>query len=338
MAMIRAEKFLIRHYQSGEEHKLVALMNAVDGTTLNDIVTVDMIRDEWHNSRLVLERDTWVALNEAGDYIATAEVWFDDPDNDQSVITRHIGFNMHPDYREEFHDLMEELLEKALRHASSHPFSHNNKGYILRAWASAHDKWREQVILSHGFKLVHIGYTMIHEQLDSLPPVPSIAGIQIEGWSPARDFELWQALNEGFSDVETFTSLSWSTWQKLYHLQRDDQELWCLAIDEQTNNVVGLAITEIDRKANQNTARQDGWVVDLAVVPGARGKGIGEAVLLAAMHKIRDYGMTAVKMGIDSYNPVKGISLYEKLGFQILQGNKTYHRWLVGQRLHAVTG
>lgn len=337
MAKKRAEKFLIRHYRPGEEHKLVALMNAVGATTLNDIVTVDMVHDEWYNSRLVLERDTWVALNEAGDYIATAEVWFDDPDNDESVITRHIGFNMHPDYREEYHELMEELLEKTLRHASHHPLSHPDKGYILRTWASAHDKWREQVILSHDFKLVHIGYTMSHEELENLPPVASIAGIQIEGWSPARDFELWQALNEGFSGVKTFSSLSWSTWQKLYHLQRDDQELWCLAIDQQMNKVIGLAIAEIDRKANQNTGRQDGWVVDLAVIPGWRGKGIGEAVFLTAMHNIRKSGMTAVKMGIDSNDPVKGIRLYKKLGFQILQGNKTYHRWLVGQRLHPVT-
>lgn len=333
-----AEKFLIRHYGLGEEHKLVALMNAVGATTLNDIVTVDMIHDEWSNSRLVLERDTWVALNEAGDYIATAEVWFDDPDNDKSVITRHIGFNMHPDYRKKHNNLMEELLKNALRHASHYPFAHHDKGYILRAWASAHDKWREQVILNHHFKLVHIGYTMIHNQLDNLPPIPSIAGIEFEDWSPARDFELWQALNQGFSDVKTFSSLSWNTWQKLYHLQRDDQDLWCLAIDQQTNQVVGLAIAEIDRKANQNTGRQDGWVVDLAVIPGWRGKGIGEALLLAAISKIRESGMTAVKMGIDSNDPVKGTSLYKKLGFQILQGNNTYHRWLVGQKLHAVIG
>ncbi|MGB0383860.1 MAG: GNAT family N-acetyltransferase [Ardenticatenaceae bacterium] len=322
------DEFVIRHYQEGEEHKRAALVNACRTTDWDDFVTVDMIHNEWHDSRLNLDRDTWVAVNKDGDYISVAEVWFDDPDNDEAVITRHVGFDMHPDYREKHSDLTDELLKRALKHARSRPFARSDKGYVLRAWAPAKDAWKHDVALKHGFKHAHVGYTMIKDDLQDLPPISSVEGIRIEGWSPERDLDFWLALNEGFSTEMTFKALSWGEWLRLYHQDKMDQNLWCLAIDEHTDEVVGLAISEIDHKANVETGRKDGWAVDLAVIKEWRGRGIGRTLLLTAMQKLRQAGMNAVKMGLDSYDPVNGTRLYRSLGFKVMYGSHTYLKTL----------
>ena len=328
MAEIITEKFLIRPYQLGKEQKMAALMNVCRTSEWDGKVTVDMIRNEWQDTRLNLDLDTWVAINQADDYIAVAEVWFDDPDNDESVITRHVGFNMHPAYRESNGDLMDQMLEEAMDHAVGRPLDQLNQNYVLRAWASAHDKWKHKILTSHGFEHSHCGYTMIYEDLADLPSVSSIPEVSIERWTPKRDRGLWKALNEGFSTEDSFVPLSWDEWQSLYHSGRMDPELWNLAVDQTSGRVVGLAISEIDREFNRTTNRKDGWIVDLAVIEPWRGYGIGRALLLTAMHTLRDAGINAVKMGIDSTDPSRATLLYDSLGFLIMQGSHTYHKWI----------
>lgn len=328
MNEITNDEFLIRPYRKGEEHKRAALANACRTSEKDPIVTIDMIRREWEDSRLRLERDTWVALNKEGEYISVAEVWFDDPDNDEAVVTRHIGFEMHPAYRRPHSDLMDQLLQQALQHASTRPFSYSNQGYMLRIWASATDSWKHEVALKHGFELSHIGYTMIHDELDSLPTPSDIANIRLEDWSPERDVDFWITLNEAFSTESTFKSLTWDEWLRLYHDKRIDQNLWCLAIDEKSRDGVGLVIAEIDREANRDSNRQDGWAVDLGVIKPWRNRGIGRALLLNAMHKLRDAGMTAVKMGIDSYDTANATRLYKSVGFEVMHGSHTYLKTL----------
>ena len=324
MSEITNDEFLIRPYHKGEEHKRAALANACRTSEKDPIVTIDMIRREWEDSRLRLESDTWVALNKEGDYISVAEVWFDDPDNNETVITRHIGFEMHPAYRQQHGDLMDKLLHEALQHASARPFSNSNQGYMLRVWASATNPWKHEVALKHGFEHTHIGYTMIHERLDELPAVADIPQIRLQDWSPERDIDFLIALNEAFSTEQSFKPLDWDEWLKLYHDKRSDQHLWCLAIDEENGDAVGLAIAEIDRQANHQANRQDGWAVDLGVIKTWRNRGIGRALLLNVMHKLRQAGMSAVKMGIDSYDPMNATRLYKSVGFKVLHGSHTY--------------
>src|SRR5690349_3843564 len=94
MANSPVAEFEIRSYRLGEESKMADLVNRCRTFDFEGPVTVDMIRDEWGDTRLSLERATFVALNANGDYIAVAEVWFNDPDNSDAVVTRHIGFAM----------------------------------------------------------------------------------------------------------------------------------------------------------------------------------------------------------------------------------------------------
>lgn len=150
------------------------LVNRCRAFDFDGPVTVDMIRVEWSDPRIRLDRDTFVAINADGEYVAVAEVWFNDPDTDDTVATRHLGFALDPEHRESHSDLIDHLVEQALQHAHNHPFRFPEKRYVLRAWASPNDVWKQNKILSLGFQLHQIGYTMVREGLDDLPSVPEI--------------------------------------------------------------------------------------------------------------------------------------------------------------------
>lgn len=326
MAATTIEKFRIRHYEAGEEDKMTDLVNACRANDMEGLVTVGMIQDEWLDPRLQLDRDTWVVVDEEGTYIAAAEVWFNDPDNDDAVITRHIGLAMRPEYRDRYPELAEDIFNRALQHAITKPFAHPEQDYVLRIWAAAKDQWKHDFALRHGFSLVHIGYTMSCDGLDELPPLPGVEGIRIEGWSEARDRGLWEALNEAFSTDDTFVPLSWEEWRELYHYDTADPKHWCLAIDVASDRVVGMALTEVDWEQPGMGRAREAWIVDLGVVPSYRNRGIGRLLLLAALHALRETGVSAVKMGIDSTDPEHATDLYHSVGFTIFQGSHTYNR------------
>ncbi|MBA3530912.1 MAG: GNAT family N-acetyltransferase [Ardenticatenales bacterium] len=328
MAQIILEDYTIRRYQPGEEQKMVDLVNAGRDGVWETLVTVDMIRDEWGDARLDLAHDTWAAVNENGDYIAVAEVWFEGPTSEGESVTRHIGFTLHPDHREGHTDLLEHLFSLALERARSRPHDEPGKKYYLRAWAAANDAWKHDWIRARGFEHVHIGCTMICDALETLPLPSAVEGIRIEPWSPERDQDLWLALNEGFKSEETFTPLTWAEWKNLYHSERMDPALWHLAVDVASNKIAGFALNEIDYEANEESGRLDGWVIDLTVLPEWRNQGFGTVLLLSAVQTFREAGMTAVKVGVDSTETENATTLYESLGFRVMQGSCTYRRLL----------
>lgn len=58
-----------------------------------------------------------------------------------------------------------------------------------------------------------------------------------------------------------------------------------------------------------------GWVYDIRVLPGHRGKGVGEALLRHAMEVSRKKGLPLMGLMVKADNKV-AYSLYEKLGFR----------------------
>jgi mycothiol synthase len=58
-----------------------------------------------------------------------------------------------------------------------------------------------------------------------------------------------------------------------------------------------------------------GWVKDLAVHPGRRRQGLGEALLHHAARLYRDAGVQRIGLKVDSDNPTGAPRLYERLGY-----------------------
>jgi mycothiol synthase len=62
---------------------------------------------------------------------------------------------------------------------------------------------------------------------------------------------------------------------------------------------------------------REGWVKDLAVRPAFRGRGLGEALLLAAFAELRRRGLATVGLKVDADNPTGAVRLYERVGMTL---------------------
>ncbi|MCB0078688.1 MAG: GNAT family N-acetyltransferase [Anaerolineales bacterium] len=320
---------VVRPYQRGEEQKMAALVNASLADEHSLTVTEDMIHEEWTDPRLALDNDTWVAVAADGRYIAAVEVWFegDVPPSDDGPVTRHIGFTVHPDYRESHHALFTELLERGLQHALERPFVDPTRPAVLRAWASAHDAWKQGWIARYGFQYVGCGFTMIHDQLDDLPPLPAVPHVEIRRWQPQLDYDLWQVLNDCFVDDPTYQTMTWEDWNRTYHESPNaNPNLWHVAVDSRSDEIIGFVLCEINDIALDIGLPQEGWITDLAVLPAWRGRGVRALLLGAALQSMAAEGVEAVLAGVGSFSPTVATRHFDALKFRILRGVCTYLR------------
>ena len=72
----------------------------------------------------------------------------------------------------------------------------------------------------------------------------------------------------------------------------------------------------IDPDDNEAHNRKEGWIAVLGTRRGYRKMGLGRAMLLAGMRKIREKGMDTAVLGVDADNPTGALGLYESVGFR----------------------
>ena len=308
---------------------MAALVNASKPGDPGFDVTSDMIYEEWHDPRLSLDEDTWVAVTPEGEYAAAVEIWFEEPDEAPAdePVTRHIGLAVHPDYRESHLALIKQLFEGALERAMGRPLADPTRPAVLRMWAPANDAWKQEWISSYGFQYTHCGFTLIHDRLDELPALPRVPNVEIRAWQPQLDYDLWQVVNACFSDDPTYVDLSWEEWNRIYHdSPKVDPNLWRLAVDSRTDEIVGFLLSEIDNIALDVGSPQEGWITDLAVLPDWRGRGVRALLVRPALDGMHGAGVREVLAGVGSFSPTVATRHYDAVGFRILRGVCTYLR------------
>jgi len=70
--------------------------------------------------------------------------------------------------------------------------------------------------------------------------------------------------------------------------------------------------------------REDVQINNIAVHPGCRGLGLGEAMMRFAIAKSRDAGATFMTLEVRPSN-TPAVALYRKLGFEIMGARKNYY-------------
>jgi mycothiol synthase len=192
--------------------------------------------------------------------------------------------------------------------------------------ATAHERQVERHAL-----LQRLGFTPIRYFLrkgrDLREPLPEPvfpAGFTLhEG---PHDPEAWVALyNESFIDHFGHRPM---TVEQLRHHQSDpterpDLNLILVAPD---GTPAAFAWCGINPEENELNNRQDGWVFLLGTRRGYRRIGLGRALLLEGMRRLRDAGMTFARLGVDADSPTGATHLYESVGFQDNQRRTLYAR------------
>lgn len=102
-----------------------------------------------------------------------------------------------------------------------------------------------------------------------------------------------------------------------------DLDLVAIAPD---GTFAAFCYSHIDAEANQQQQRREGWISSLGTRRGFRRLGLGRAMLLTGLQRLRQAGMETAYLGVDTQNPNCAQTLYESVGFRKVHADLFYEK------------
>jgi mycothiol synthase len=171
---------------------------------------------------------------------------------------------------------------------------------------------------SRGFELVRYFWRMEIELGQPSSPADPPAGFTIRSYRPGADDEALHSMHqEAFAEHWEFTQQPLADWLRWRTTRSDyDQELWQLAFEGQELAGAALCFGETGL----------GWVLDLAVAPPWRKRGLGLALLHAGFHELSARGFMQIGLEVDSENETGATRLYERAGMRVTRRYATFEK------------
>jgi mycothiol synthase len=261
---------------------------------------------------LLVERpDAFPPLVAMLEFQADVDPWTDELD-------LHVEGRVHPAW--EGHGLATFLLAHAEERARAAGTVAGRDHVVLRTTVVDGDERARAFFAQRGFVPVrHL--LQLRLDLHAAPPrAVWPEGVRCRPFEVGRDeVAAWEAHQAAFSDAPEHLPIGFDDWVE-DRLRRDpafDPALVLLAEAEVDGGVevVGLAVC----RAGAEGAPEDGWIRDLGVVPGWRGRGLGMALLRAAFAAFRERGLTGVALEVDDVSMDGAVALYRRAGMRIVR-------------------
>ncbi|MBP2475860.1 mycothiol synthase [Crossiella equi] len=221
-----------------------------------------------------------------------------DRDNDGNPVAE---FAVHPEHRRK--GLGRELAESLVARA----------GQGLRAWAHGDHPAATRIADHLGFRRARDLWRMRMTFTGDLPDRATPDGVDLRTFRPGQDEEAVVAVNNrAFSwhpeqggwtteDVLTREAESWFDANGFFLAERDGQ-------------LLGFHWTKVHSARPDTGGEPIGEVYVVGVDPAAQGGGLGQVLTLAGLRHLRELGLPAVMLYVESDNTA-AIRVYEKLGF-----------------------
>ena len=172
----------------------------------------------------------------------------------------------------------------------------------LRAETEALGDGAHARYLSRGLSQVFAEDVMQLAGSASPPPAHPPPGLVLARWGqadPARFYAVYQA---AFRDRPGFPGWTPARWVEWISDDEDFRAEWTL--------LATLGDTDVGFVAGEAT----GWIAQMGVVPSARGRDIGAALIGAAVRRMRSAGEADITLNVNINNP-HATALYRRLGF-----------------------
>jgi mycothiol synthase len=175
-------------------------------------------------------------------------------------------------------------------------------GRAVRAEAEALGDGAHALYLSRGLRQVFAEDVMQLPALDQVVALGRTPGLALSHWGaadPARFFEVYDA---AFRDRPNFPGWTEPQWIEWISDDEDFRAEWTLlaTVDGVDAGFIAGAAT--------------GWIVQLGVVPHARGRAVGATMIAEVVQRMRSAGETTVTLNVNIDNP-HAAALYERTGF-----------------------
>ena len=316
----------ILNYHKEDLPALVTLINEVDAvdkmdraTTLEELehrLSFPSVHPEtdffltWDGSRLAGYTSVYVARGVA-----------------HTGSTIRCTLMVHPQYRRQ--GLEQRLLEKATQRAGEQMADIEEGEVSLQCITPDADRDLQALLEGFGMSAARYFVNLDRSISNGLQQVQVPAGFRLRTFDPERDLEtVWRVNNTAFRDHWAPSDAKLDDiahWIEIPYIRPD---LWFLAEEEATGEVVGLGLNIIDPNWIALTGRQEGYVDTLAVIREQRQRGLGTALLVHSLHALRQAGMEAAHLHADAANLTGAMRLYEQVGFRVRKTTVAYRKTL----------
>jgi mycothiol synthase len=302
--------------ERGDAEAVAAVIHAAETAACgHSLVSSGDLLFDWADPRFSLARDAWVAVDTREQVVAYACSFGTDPANaiDLTCV-------VHPDADGGGLDahLMGLVLHRAAGQADEAGVDRHD--VTLAVACVRGDARRRHLFERLGFvhTRVFLRMAIAAEDLPEAPPWPD--GITVTAFRPgADDHALHEVIQEAFLDHYHAAPVPFDVWSAQVFGDEDfDPELVLVARDggEAVGAVVALPIPAA------------GYVDQLAVRRPWRGRGLGTALLVHALHLLAARGYEHLYLGVDSQSMTGADRLYRRIGMRSQRENDLYERRL----------
>lgn len=298
------DQYTLRHPTQEDLIGVAELISACDVfERAESDYSVEELQMDWRRPEFHLNKDAWIVLAPDGNVVGYEEVF-----NRKKHYRLSGDGYVHPEHRGQ--GIGTRLLQVMEVRARQHiPLAPPGEQVTLRNGVSAIDQAGRDLHEHEGYTPVRYFWRMEINMLE-IPPEPRWPeGILVRNVIPVKDEKpLYEAFKEAFQDHWGDAPWNFDTWrERRFHREGFDPSLWFLAMaDEQ---IVGGVIGRY--------RQENGWVVQLAVRPAWRQRGLGLALLQRVLREFYRRGTRQVGLGVDAHNPTGATRLYESVGMQV---------------------
>jgi mycothiol synthase len=193
------------------------------------------------------------------------------------------------------------------------------------AWCSDGETWTRDALTTAGFAPERHFKLLVRPRLDDLaPPPPLPAGLEVKPAEPAHRRGVWEADVEAFRDHWGTPDTSEAAFERFVQESAQRLDLWQVAWAG--DEVAGHVLVAVDEDENAALGVSRGWLESVAVRRPWRRRGLATALVVRALHALRDAGYESAVLGVDVANPQDALDLYRRVGFEIASSATAYRR------------
>ncbi|MEG3838751.1 GNAT family N-acetyltransferase [Microcoleus sp. herbarium14] len=285
---------------------------------LDQGTSISELQQEFNEPSLDKARDIRLWEDANGKLIGFAQLWISEPGE---VIDGWLSFRVHPDARGG--DLEAAAIawgEVRMREVSVM----RGSPVKLRSSTRADKCDRISVLVSCGFQVDRYFFRMARSLWEPIPEPQFPEGFWLRQVSCEQDAEAWvEMFNQSFIDHWNHHDLTVEKFN--YYSAKPDyrNDLDLIAVTDD-GTFVAFCNCEISQEENARTGRNEGWVALLGTRRGFRKIGLGRAMLLDGLHRLKAAGVETAILGVDAENPSGALRLYESTGFHNIRDSISY--------------
>ena len=319
---------VIRTFRPSDLASLVALINEADAVDRNDrSITLEQLEHEIGFPTFHPETDSFLAWD--GDQLAGfTDLYVRASEADEDTMI-YVSGVVHPRWRRR--GLGRRLLKVAEDRALHYAAEHDSGQVFFQCAAYEGEEDRKALYARMGMAPVRYFVNLVRPLNGDLPPLRMLTGIRLRQFDPKRDVEtVWRVDTVAFRDHWGHVDGKLEEFEHWIAMPHFRSELWWLAEEKASGQIVGLALNVIDPDWIARTGRQEGYVDTLAVLREHRKQGLGTTLLAQSLHTLREAGMEAAHLHADVENLTGAMRLYERVGFRIRKTNAVYSKTIGG--------